>query len=156
MKAATACFVSILWCSSIAFADVPQGWKVVKERSGKCEMAVPSKWKQQVISGRKVGAAASPDKSIDAVVNLMKGTDWAAFKPVLYATYKRERDRPKIEDSPNRLWFFASTNAPPGKSSWYVAVPGTAGTCTAQIHFKPGDVAGEETARKIVDSIRSN
>jgi hypothetical protein len=157
MKAvATTSFAAILCSSSFAFAQVPEGWKVIKERLGKCQMAVPAKWKQKVISGKKTGAAAAPDKSIEAVVNLMKGTDWAAFKPILYATYKRERDRPKIEDSPNRLWFFASTNAPPGKSSWYVAVPGKAGTCNAQIHFTPGDKTADETATKIVDSIRSN
>ena len=141
---------------STAIAQVPAGWKVIKEDKGKCQMAVPSEWKQGEILGKKIASAESPDNSVDAVVSLMDDVDWSMFNQLVYQIYTKEKDRPKIESGPKRLWFEIVSMAPPGKTGWYVAVPGKAGACNAQINFKKGDKKAEETARKIAASIQSN
>jgi hypothetical protein len=149
--------VSAVVAASTAIAQVPAGWKVIKEDKGKCQMSVPSEWKQGEIMGQKLAAAESPDNTVDSVVSLMDGVDWTMFNQLVFQIYKKEKDRPKIESGPKRLWFEIDAGmAPKGKTGWYVAVPGKAGACNAQVNFKKGDKKAEETARKIAESIRSN
>ena len=38
-------------------AQVPAGWKTIKDDAGPCQMAVPAEWKQQDIMGQKIAAA---------------------------------------------------------------------------------------------------
>jgi len=147
--------VAGLLASGAAFAQAPAGWKVIKDEKGKCQMAVPADWQQGEILGQKIAAAAAGDQSVDSVVSLMDGVNWAMFKSTVFSIYTKEKDRPKIEDGAKRIWFEIVTMKPEGKTGWYVAVPGAAGTCNAQVNFKTGDKKAEETARKIVDSIRS-
>jgi hypothetical protein len=156
MKRITVAVLSTLLTSTIAYSQVPTGWKTIAEDKGKCQFAVPSSWKQQEILGKKIAAAESPDKSVDVVINLMDGVDWSLFNQVVWSVYGAEKDQPKIESGANRLWFHILKMAPQGKTGWYVAVPGKAGACNAQVNFKKGSKPAEETARKIVDSIRSN
>ena len=148
--------ISAVFAASTAIAQVPAGWKVIKEDKGKCQMSVPADWKQGDIAGKKISAAESADRNVDAVVSLMDDVDWAMFNQLVFQIYTKEKDRPKIESGPKRLWFEIVSMAPAGKSAWYVAVPGKAGTCNAQVNFKKGDKKAEETARAIADSIRSN
>jgi len=148
---------STLFAVSTAIAQAPAGWKVIKEDKGKCQMAVPSEWKQGEIMGQKIAAAQSADNSVDSVVSLMDDVDWNMFNQLVFQVYQKEKDRPKIESGPKRLWFEIDAGmVPKGKTGWYVAVPGKAGACNAQVNFKKGDKKAEETARKIADSIRSN
>ena len=84
----------------------------------------------------------------------MDDTDWSFFKSIVYQIYTKEKDRPKIEDGPKRLWFEIVSMPVQGKTSWYVAVPAGKNTCNAQINFKKGDKAAEDLARKIADTIR--
>ena len=156
MKRFAAIAASALVASSAAYALAPPGWKVIKEDKGKCQMAVPPGWKQQEILGQKIAAAEAPDKTVDAVVNLMDDVNWEMFNSIVYQVYSKEKDRPKIENGPKRLWFDIVTLAPHGKTGWYVAVPGKAGACNAQVNFKKGDRKAEELARRIVDTIRAN
>ena len=156
MKRLGITILSTLLVSTTANAQAPAGWKVFKEDRAKCQMAVPADWRQQEIFGKKLSAAYAPDKTADAVVNLMEGTDWAKFQSLVYSIYTQEKDRPKIQDSPKRLWFEIVSRATPGMTSWYVAVPGAAGTCNAQVNFKKGDRKSEEVARKIVETIRAS
>jgi hypothetical protein len=156
MKRIGIALLSTLLVPTLASAQAPAGWKVIKEDKAKCQMAVPAEWRQQEIFGKKIAAAAPPDRSVDAVVNLMDG-DWAMFKSLVYSIYTKEKDRPKIEDTPKRLWFeIVTMSAGPGLTSWYVAVPGAAGTCNAQVNFKKGDRKAEELARKVVETIRAS
>jgi hypothetical protein len=155
----TAVFAAALLAAPHVLAQaVPQGWQVIKDNGkGRCQMAVPGDWKQGEILGQKLGAAASPDKSVDAVVNLMDGTSWGDFKSMVFQIYQKEKSAPKIEDSANRMWFeIVSMGDSRRKMQWYVAVPGKAGACNAQVNFRRGDKKAEETARKIVETIRSN
>ena len=146
--------ISILCISAIAHGQAPAGWKVVKEDTAKCEMAVPADWKQQEILGKKLSGATAADKSSDAIVNLMDDVDWSLFKSIVWQVYTGEKDKPKIQDTATRLWFEIGKMAAPGMTSWYVAVPGKAGTCNAQVNFRKGDKKAEEAARKIVETIR--
>jgi len=155
MKRIGITLIAGLLASGAVFAQAPAGWKVIRDDKGKCQMAVPADWQQSEILGKKIAAAAAGDNTVDSVVSLMEGVDWAMFKSVVFSIYAKEKDRPKIEDGAKRMWFEIVTMKPEGKTGWYVAVPGAAGTCNAQVNFKAGDKKAEETARKIVDSIRS-
>lgn len=136
----------------------PSGWKVIKDNGkGRCSMAVPADWKEQEILGARLGAAKSPDKTADAVVNLMDGTAWKDFRSIVFTTYQKEKDRPKIKDGADLLWFEIVSMGSPSQTRWYVARPaGSQGTCNAQVNFKKGDKRAEELARKIVETIRGN
>src|SRR4051812_29769581 len=152
---AVAVIVSAACLSCAALAQVPAGWKVIAEDKGKCQMSVPADWKQGDILGKKIAMATAPNQSSDAVVNLMDDMSWDMFKGIVFQIYTKEKDKPKIEDSPKRMWFEITSMAAPGMTSWYVAVPGKAGTCNAQVNFKKGDKAAEELARKVAGSIQS-
>ncbi|HUQ28787.1 MAG TPA: hypothetical protein VM051_09345 [Usitatibacter sp.] len=156
MKRIAITVLPVLFATTLAGAQAPAGWKVIKEDKAKCQMSVPAEWRQQEIFGKKIAAAASPDLTTDALVNLMDG-DWAMFKSIVYSIYTKEKDRPKIEDTPKRLWFeIVTMTGAPGMTSWYVAVPGAAGTCNAQVNFKKGDKKAEELARKVVATVRAS
>ena len=156
MKRAVAVIVPALFAFAVQAQTPPAGWQVIKDnKSGRCQMAAPSEWKQMEMFGVKLGGASAPDKSVDAVVNLMDGTSWSEFKSMVFQIYQKEKDAPKIEDSDKRMWFVIKGDSKK-TTQWYVAVPGKAGTCNAQVNFRAGDKKAEETARKIVESIRSN
>src|SRR5215211_5781493 len=105
MTRSTVVAAASFFAVSAATAQVPAGWKVIKEDKGKCQMAVPSEWKQGDIMGKKIAMAESPDKTVDSVVNLMDDVDWNMFNGLVYQIYTKEKDRPKIESGPKRLWF---------------------------------------------------
>ena len=85
----------------------------------------------------------------------MDDTSFDMFKSVVFQVYPKEKSTPKIEDTPKRMWFeIVSMGDAKKNMQWYVAVPGPAGTCNAQINFRGGDKKAEEVARKIVDTIR--
>lgn len=152
MQRRTAALSAMLLSSFASAQSLPQ---VIKEDKGHCRMAVPADWKQQDIMGKKLSMAAAPDKSSDAVVSLMDGTDWNTFHSVIWSVYAKEKSRPKLQDDGKRLWFEIAAAAP-GMTSWYVAVPGKAGTCNAQVNFKKGDKKAEELAKKIAESIAAD
>src|SRR6186997_3214009 len=112
----------------LTFAQAPAGWKVIKDPKGACQMSVPADWKQGEILGQKISSAQAPNGN-DAVVNTMDDTDWSFFKSIVYQIYTKEKDRPKIEDGPKRLWFEIVSMPVQGKTSWYVAVPAGKNTC---------------------------
>lgn len=135
--------------------SVPSGWKAIKDNGkGKCQMAVPSDWKEQEMMGHRLGAAKSPDGKLDAVINLHQ-YKWDEFKPTVFLIYTKEKNAPKIEDTSKRLWFnIVSMGDSRSVTQWYVAVPaGNDGTCNAQVNFKKGDKKAEALARQVVESI---
>ena len=149
--------VAVVTLATAAHAgSVPAGWKVIKDNGpGKCQMAVPSDWKQQEIMGKKLGMATSPDGKADAVVNMMEGVTFKDLKGTVFMVYEKEKSAPKIEETGSRLWFEITSMGPKDQMKWYVATPsGGAHSCNAQVNFKKGDKKGEELARKIVDTIQ--
>jgi len=158
MKRAVATLLPTFFIAAAGAQTPPAGWQVIKDNGkGRCQMAVPGEWKQSEILGQKLGAAAAPDKSVDAVVNLMDDVGWSDFKSLVFQIYQKEKNAPKIEDTAKRMWFEVTSMGDSKKNTqWYVAVPGKAGTCNAQVNFRRGDKKAEELARKIVDSIRAS
>ena len=142
--------------SAALVAGAAHAQQVIKEEKGKCQMTVPADYRQQEVFGKKISAAAAPDRSVDAVVSIMDGSDWNTFNSLVWQVYAKEKSRPKIESGPKRLWFEIVSMAQDGKTGWYVAVPGAAGTCNAQVNFNKGDKKAEAVARKIVESIKSS
>jgi len=140
-------FCAALLGAGVASAQtVPAGWQVVKERLGRCQIAVPPDWKPDTLVKSFLIAG---DKKGNAVIH--------ALAPD--ANYAREMATAKLmmiplkvfEDTATRTWYsIARANGKPG-SSWYVATNGGGQICTSQIEFD--DPAFEATAKKIVDTI---
>jgi len=134
----------MLACSGLPAQDVPAGWKVVKDRQGACQIAVPADWVADKLIASFV---SSPDGNANATPHGMRaGTTFTAG-----TTLAKQGLAPTkiIEDSSKRLWY-AYAGAPPSGANWYVAVSGST-VCTAQIAFKVP--AMEETAKKIALSL---
>ncbi len=123
-------------------AEVPTGWKIVRDARRHCQLAVPADWTVAGVVGTAPGGAAS------ARLGVVESIAWAESK----ARAKQVlAPRKVIEDRPQRLWFAFAAGAagPPG---WYASVPGKGYPCTAEIHAQdPDDL--ERTARRIVDSL---
>jgi len=125
--------------------EVPSGWKVVKDRQGACQIAVPPDW----VSDKLVASfMQSPDGKANAVPHGQRaGQSLADAVNLSKMTLKVSKT---IEESGTRVWFAFETNIGAGGTNWYVAVPGSP-VCTAQVTFK--SAATEETAKKIALSL---
>src|SRR5581483_3187597 len=110
--------------------DVPSGWKVLKDKKGTCQMAVPADW---TTSSLIPSSATSPDSKSSAVVH---GADPSTSFAEAKATVKTMMKPTKIlEDSDKRLWYvYEGTGSGAGVTNWYAAVPGKP-VCTMQVNF---------------------
>lgn len=124
--------------------DVPNGWKVLKDKQGTCQMAVPSDWTTSAIAP---SLANSPDNQSTAVVHGVSADQ--SFAEAKEMAKQVVKPTTIIEDSAKRLWYVYEGNRS-GVTNWYVAVPGKP-VCAAQITFKAA--AMEDTAKKIVMSV---
>jgi hypothetical protein len=138
--------VLLLTAFGLHAQEVPSGWKVVKDKAGTCQMAVPADW----VADKLISSfMTSPDGKANAVPHSIRaGQTFAQAKE----TAKMVTPPTKIiEDSAKRLWYAsqgAATAA--GGTDWYVAVA-TSPICTAQISFKVP--AMEDMAKKIAMSL---
>jgi len=139
---------ALLWGSFCLHAqDVPSGWKVVKDKQGACQLAVPAGWVADKLISSFVGSA---DGKANAVPHGVR----AGQSFVEATTLAKQGLQPTktIEDSGKRLWYaYQGGSTAAGGADWYVAVPGNP-VCTAQISFKTP--AMEETAKKIALSLK--
>lgn len=141
----TAAIAAVSMCSAFA-QTVPSGWKVVKDKQGACQVAVPSDWTTDKIVS---SFAKSPDGKANAVPHGLRSGQ--AFPEATSLAKQMLKPSKTIEDSGKRLWYaYEGSSSSSGGTNWYVAVPGTP-VCTAQIGFK--DPAAEETAKKIALSL---
>jgi hypothetical protein len=126
--------------------DVPGGWKVIKDRQGKCQFAVPTDWVPDQFSKSFLN---SPDGKASAVASPA-----SAGKSFAEATAMAKQlmvPTKTVEDSGKRLWYVYEDSGPSnGKTNWYVAVPSNP-VCGMQITFK--GAAMEDTAKKIALSL---
>jgi len=115
--------------------EVPSGWKVVKDKAGTCQIAVPADW--------------VADKLLSSAVahGLRPGQGFAEAMSTAKMVVPPEKI---IEESAKRLWYLTKSNGPATGTDWYVAVA-TEPICTAQVNFKVP--ALEDTARKIALSL---
>jgi len=125
--------------------EVPSGWKVVKDKAGTCQIAVPADW---VADKLLSSFMTSPDGKASAVAHgLRPGQGFAEAMSTAKMVVPPEKI---IEESAKRLWYLTKSNGPATGTDWYVAVA-TEPICTAQVNFKVP--ALEDTARKIALSL---
>jgi hypothetical protein len=132
-----------------ATPSVPQGWKVVKDSKGNCQIAVPENW---FISDENSGSAVFRDPTTGiAVVTSQPGQ---AFKPMPESLI-RLLDIPKnrlFENTARRTFYQDRVARGPDDTSSYCAmVPAKNGTCSARVAFAQG--VPEDVVKKIVLSL---
>jgi hypothetical protein len=125
--------------------EIPSGWKVVKDRAGACQLAVPGDWTSDKLLATFVTSA---DGKANAVPHGARTGQ--SFADVTSTARQVMPPVKVIEESGKRLWYTYATAAGKAGTNWYVAVAG-APVCTAQVTFQ--DPATEETARKIALSL---
>jgi hypothetical protein len=125
--------------------DVPSGWKVVKDKKGTCQMAVPADW---VTDKLLVSNATSPDNKSSAVVHgASPDQSFAEATDMVKQVIKPAKI---LEDSGKRLrYVYEGNGSAAGATNWYAAVPGKP-VCTMQVTFRAPVL--EETAKKIIMS----
>jgi hypothetical protein len=131
------------------FAQTPEGWKVVKDSKGVCQISVPPDW---TALDPSTGAATFQDTAT-AIAAVTSQPD-QKFQPLTEYLLKLmgiTKDR-LFENSAKRVFYQdkVSANADDG-NSFGGAVPGRTGTCSCRVTVLPS-VSGE-TARKIALSL---
>jgi hypothetical protein len=132
--------------ATAAAADVPSGWKVVKDKANRCEMAVPQDWTSDPLVASFV---TSPDKKTSAVVHGLdpKRGDYKTTVDLAKQMYKLTK---VVEDSASRTMFtYAQQNGKPGEGLW-IATSGPQ-VCTATVDYADTSFAAD--ARKIGASV---
>lgn len=131
--------------SALRAQAVPSGWKVVKDRQGACQLAVPADWKGDSLVPSFVSSA---DGKANAVPHGQRAGE--SFAETTSLAKQVMPPTKVIEDSAKRLWYAYASSTGAGGTNWYVAVSGNP-VCTAQVSFK--DPAMEDTAKKIALSL---
>lgn len=126
-------------------AQPPAGWKTIKDKSGACQMAVPSEWK---VSAELPSTAQAPDNS-DATVIARPGN---TVKPMGEPAQQALMIDKMIENTPQRV-FYADhpTKSAKPLTGYHVTVPGKGGTCVAMITMEPGHT--EDEVKKIATTL---
>ena len=143
----SALFVLLLPVASAQ--TIPPGWKLIRDPSGACQLAVPPEWTPLSANG---GSAVLHDPGTAiAVVTSQPGQ---AFKP-LSPTVVKLIEIPKekmFENTAKRIFYEDKTSQHSENPSAYTtSVPGGKGTCSCRVVFLPN--VGEETSRKIALSL---
>lgn len=134
--------LALLLSAALAAAEVPTGWKIVRDTRRHCQLAVPGDW---TVTGV---AASAPDGAATATLGVVETISWAESKERAKTVLPPQN---VIEDRAQRFWF-AFAEGPAGPPGWYASVPAKGYPCTAEIHAK--DAGGfARTARRIVDSL---
>jgi hypothetical protein len=125
------------------------GWKVLKDPSGACQIAVPEAWDS---SSDQAGWAVLRDAA--TAIAVVTSEPDQVFKPLSESVLKMLGiPREKIfENSARRVYYqdrIAARSS--GTNAFIVMVPGKTGTCSSRVAFLPE--VSEETARKIALSV---
>jgi hypothetical protein len=128
---------------------VPEGWKLVKDSKGICQIAVPPEWAPFADSA---GAAVyqAPTTAI-ATVTSQPGQ---AFKPMTeYLQKVLEIPKEKLfENSAKRVFYQERlSKRPDDPNSYNASVPGKTGTCSCRVLVLPS--IAEDISKKIVLSL---
>lgn len=120
-----------------ARADAPpDGWRVIKDRKGNCQMIVPNEWKG-------TASMASPEnRQAMAAIHLLPGKDWSEAKAMAEHVMTPQEI---VEDGPERFWFVFSLRAERNPAD-AEEVPATGKTTPATPVAKPGAAAGRAPA----------
>lgn len=135
--------LAVAGCSALALAaDVPSGWKLIKDKKQVCQAAVPADWTTDKIL---TSMATSPDKKSSVVVHGLRAG--ASYSDTVTMAKQMFKPVKVFEDSASRTFYSSERKGKPG-SSYYVAIGG-AQVCNAQIDFEGSD----DTAKKIANSL---
>lgn len=133
--------------AALLSAQTPAGWKMVKDKSGACQMAVPPDWE---VNKTLPSMATAPDKS-DAMVISQTGR---TLKPISAVGQQAIGAEKMIENTAQRTFWAGkpvSLSGLPAVVGYHVTVPGKDGTCGAQITIPKG--GSEELVKKIAATL---
>jgi hypothetical protein len=143
----TTLFLSLL--ASALAQTTPDGWKIVKDSKGVCQIAVPPDW--DPLSENTGAAVFQGPATAIAVVTSQSGQ---AFKPLTETLQKLlgiRRDK-LFENTARRIFYQEKISKHSEDPNAYSAsVPGKAGTCSCHVVVLPS--VPEETAKKIALSL---
>ncbi|MBZ5582145.1 MAG: hypothetical protein LAQ30_08050 [Acidobacteriia bacterium] len=124
---------------------MPEGWKVIKDRSAACQIGVPAEW---VPFGENNGAAVLHDSGMAiAVVTSQPGQQFRTLSPGLVKTMGLAREK-MFENSAKRIFYQdKSSRGPDDANAYSSSVPAKSGTCSCHIVILPS--VPEEVVKKI-------
>jgi len=144
--------IAALFLSFLATAleqTPPQGWWVVKDSKGLCQIAVPPDWQALL---ENTGAAVLQEAT--NAIAVVTSQPAQAFKP-LPDTLQRMlgiRKNELFENSAKRVFYQEKVSHRPDEANAYNAiVPGRTGTCSCHVVALPS--VAEETAKNIALSL---
>jgi len=140
-------FLSLL--ATVPELPTPDGWRIVKDSKGVCQIAVPPDWDALFDNA---GAAVLHDAS--NAIAVVTSQPAQAFQPLpenLQKLMGIRKDR-LFENSAKRIFYQDRiSQRPEDPNAYSVSVPGKTGTCSAHVMAVPG--VPEETAKKIALSL---
>lgn len=114
------------------------GWKTIKDKTGACQISVPSSWTEQSIPGH----VASPVSTGGMVI-----TGTSPFKPFRSDTLKILGVEKVYENSAARSFYVTKPNGTPPQINYHIEAPGAGNRCIAEISL-PSNYS-EDEAKKI-------
>jgi hypothetical protein len=138
----TVVFFASINCFSVSLAG-PDGWQTMKDRSGVCQISVPSNW--SAIPSMP-GRFASPDH-IASVVIAEHERAHAAMTDEQKRVYGADK---MIENSADR-WLYASKPTAQNVITYHVNVPISGHACAAELTVKVG--YSEDEIKKIAATV---
>jgi hypothetical protein len=128
---------------------VPDGWQIVKDTRGVCQIAVPRDWS---VYGESRSAAVLHDPSMAlAVVTSQPGQAFAPLTERLQTVLNISKEK-LFENSEKRIFFEDKGSAHPNDPKCYTfSVPEKGGTCSGHLTFLPG--VANDIARMIALSL---
>ena len=132
--------------ASPAFSQVPTSWKVIHDKSGACQVAVPPDW---AANAPLPGMAQAPKNQGDLSLAASPGK---ALKPFNDPTQKALMVDKMISNT-DKLVFYANapTKSDQPLTPYRAVAPGKDGTCSVMIAVRPGVTA--DTVSKIVATL---
>lgn len=131
---------TILFCSTVLMAQ--SGWKIVKDKTGSCQISVPATWTLLADAGH----VNSPEHTTTMVISGM-----SRFKRFGEDSLKYLNIDKVFENSSSRVFYVTKPGGNPPLLNYHVEAPGKVNRCVAQITLSPHSL--EEEAKKIALSL---
>ncbi|HTT65710.1 MAG TPA: hypothetical protein VMG35_27865 [Bryobacteraceae bacterium] len=127
----------------------PEGWKLVKDSRGVCQIAVPGEW--ELLPGDTGAAVLNDSTNAIAVVTSQPGQTFQRLPENLQKLLGIRTDK-IFENTAKRVFYQDRISRSSDEPNAYSAsVPGRTGTCSCHIVLAPN--IPEETAKKIALSL---
>jgi hypothetical protein len=137
--------VALTLAGACAAQETPAGWRVMKDRPNRCQMAVPHDWTSDNLVP---SFATSPDGKTTAVVHSQQ--PGRAYQEVVESAKKLYQGVKVVEETSSHTWFtYKPMNGRPGEGLYIATSGGT--VCTATVDY--GDPSTASFARKIAATV---